>query len=181
MSLNKIKSPLKELFLVFFLAVFGLAMHLGVRGQVSQSVTATVTAQQVALSVSDGSVAYGTLSTGTTASTATGDSDSIDDTQVITNNGNVDEDFELQGQNSSPDSWILAATSGENQYVHEYCTSDCDGSPTWTALTTSYASIATGVSATATQDFDLRIIMPSSTTVSAEQSVDVTVQATASN
>ena len=141
----------------------------------TDSVTATVTAQNISVSVSDGSVAYGTLATSSTADTASGD---LDDSQTATNDGNVTEDFNIQGQDSA--NWTLEATAGADQYTHKFCTSDCDGTPTWNALTTSYQSLATSVSAAGTQIFDLQIGTPTSSTNYTEQTVSVTVQAVAS-
>lgn len=141
----------------------------------TDSVTATVTVQNVSVSVTDGAVAYGTLAASGTQDTASG---GLDDSQTATNDGNVTEDFDIQGQNSGD--WTLAATQGSDQYFHKFCTTDCDGSPTWTALTTSYQALATSVADSGTQVFDLQIGVPSSSSVDTQQSVDVTVQASAS-
>jgi len=141
------------------------------------TVTATVTVQNISLSVSDGSISYGTLAVGTSATTATGDGDSVDDTQTVTNDGNVTEDFNIKGQDTG--NWTLENTAGADQYVHEFCTSNCDSSPTWTPLTTSYDTLAEDIAASS--GFDLRIQVPTSTAVYTSQSVDVTVQATAAS
>lgn len=141
----------------------------------SATVTATVTVQNVAVSVSDGTVAYGTLGTSSSANTASGD---LDDSQTATNDGNVATDFNIRGQNSA--NWTLAASVGADQYKHDFCVTDCDGTPTWTALTTSNQSLASSVASSGTQVFDLRINTPSSSTNYTSQSVDVIVQASAS-
>lgn len=174
-SKNINTSPIKELALVLFLCLVGLAMHVGVQSQVSESVTATVTAQQIALSVSDGAVAYGTLDIGSTMTTLT---DGVNDTQTVTNDGNVNQDFSIQGQDSSPDNWTLAATAGSDTYAHEFST---DSGVGWTAMeSATYTTFATGVGASASESLDLNIHMPTSTTATAEQNVDVSVQAESS-
>lgn len=139
------------------------------------SVTATVTTQNISLTVTDGSIAYGTLTANTSKSTIAAD---LNETQTATNNGNIAEDFNIRGQNSA--NWTLAATSGSDQYVHKFCTATCGTPPTnFTALTTSYQTLATNKAASGTQTFELQITTPNPSTVYTQQSVDVTVQAVA--
>ena len=138
------------------------------------TVTATVTAQNVSVTVSDGTVSYGTISLSSTKdTTASGTNDS----QTATNNGNVAETINIKGQNST--TWTLGATAGADQYFHKFCTTNCDAAPTWTALTTNYQSLNSNVSANGTQVFDLQIGTPTSSSSYAQQSVDVVIQAVA--
>lgn len=165
-------SPIKELALVLFLCLVGLAMHLGVKAQDSDTVTATVTAQQISVSVSDGSVAYGILDIGSTMTTLA--LDPID-TQSASNDGNVAVNFGIQGTTSAE--WSLAATPGDETYAHEISTDSGTG---WTAMETgSYTEFAAAVGTGETEPFDLNIHIPTSTTATTEQSVNVSVQATA--
>lgn len=144
------------------------------------SVTATVTAQNIAITVTDGGVAYGTLALGGTADTTSG---SKNDTQTATNTGNVSETFTIKGSNSA--GWTLSGTAGSETYKHEFCTTGggapdpCDSTPTWTALTTSDQTLATGVVGSGTQKFDLKVTVPTSTAATSAQNVDVTVTASA--
>jgi hypothetical protein len=139
----------------------------------TSNVAATVTTQNISVSVSDGSVTYGTLGPSSSRSTTAAD---LNDVQTATNDGNVAEDFNLRGQNST--NWTLAGSAGADQYVHQFCVSACTTPPTnYTALTTNYQQIANSKSPLDTQLFDLRITTPSSSTVYTQQSVDVTVQA----
>lgn len=162
-----------KLFFAFLgsIALIALGIGLNTQAATTGTVTATVTAQNVAVTVADGTVTYGTLAVGGTASTS---SDGLDDTQTATNEGNVSSDLTIRGQNSA--NWTLAASTGADQYVHEFCTSNCDTTPTWTALTTNYQALASGVASSGTQDFDLKITVPSSSSNYTSQSVDVTVQ-----
>jgi hypothetical protein len=139
----------------------------------SDSVTATVSAQYLAVSVSDGAITYGSLGTSATEDTTT---NGINDSQTATNDSNVTADLEISGQDSTD--WTLGGTAGSDVYTHKFCTSTCDSSPSWTALTTSYQDLAAGVSASATQDFDLQVGTPTTNTASGSQSVDVTVLVT---
>ena len=136
------------------------------------TVTATVTVQNVSVTVSDGTVAYGTLAVNT--STGTNGSD----TQTATNNGNITEDLNIKGQNTA--AWTLASSASTDQYVHRFCIATCTSAPTnYTALTTSYQTLATGKAVSGTQTFDLYLTTPTSSSSFTQQSVDIIVQAVA--
>lgn len=142
----------------------------GIGAQASESVTATVTAQEVSLTVDDGTIAYGILDVNAQKSTL-----DLTDTQTVTNTSNVNADFTISGTNSTD--WNLAATPGTDEYVHEFTTS---GTFPGTNLTTNLTTLDSAVAPNGTISLDLRITMPSSTTVYTQQSVDVSVQVTAS-
>jgi hypothetical protein len=141
-------------------------------------VTATVTAQNISVTVTDGSITYGTLSLNASKSTLSG---GVNDQQTATNNGNVAEDFSIKGQNSGD--WTLDTTnSTQDHYIHEFCTAACgtEASPTnFTKLTTDYQTLGTNVTTSGTKTFDLRVTTPQTSTVYTSQSVDVTVLAVA--
>ncbi|MEK7572062.1 MAG: hypothetical protein AAB553_07360 [Patescibacteria group bacterium] len=168
----KLKKGFKQLVLaqtilsLVLLSVFVLPA----RAATTASVTATVTVQNISVAVSDGTVSYGTLALNTSGGT------NGSDTQTATNDGNVTVDFNVRGQNTA--AWTLGATAGSNQYVHRFCVATCGSAPTnYTALTTSYQTLASSKAASATQTFDLHITTPTSTSSYAQQSVDITVQA----
>lgn len=172
-----LKPACKYLSVSLLLSLLVLIVFSGVVwGAETATVSATVTVQNISVSVSDGTVTYGTLGLSATQDTT---ASGIDDSQTATNDGNVSEDLNIQGQNST--AWTLASTAGSDQYFHKFCTSDCDGTPTWTALTTSYQTLASGVASSGSQVFDLQIGTPSTSTSYTEQSVDVTVQAVAAS
>lgn len=169
----------------FFASLFVLSLLISLsfgvvtKAQTEGTVTATVTAQNVAVSVSDGTVAYGTLAVSTSDDTTT--NGTTHDSQTATNDGNVTSDLEIKGQDATGGTgWTLAATIGSDQYVHEFCITDCDGTPSWTALTTTYQTLASSVAAAGTQVFDLKISIPSSSSDYVQKSVDVMVQISAS-
>lgn len=156
-------------------ALVGLSFfNLPVFAADNATVTATVTVQNISVSVSDGTVAYGTLGTNSTAGT------NGSDTQTVTNTGNVAEDFLIKGSNSA--SWTLnTANSTSDNYIHRFCIATCASAPTnFTALTTSNQTLSSSVAASGTQTFDLHITTPQTSTVFVQQSVDVTITATAS-
>lgn len=131
----------------------------------------TASAAIISVSVSDGAISYGTIPASSTKSTC-----DLSDTQIVTNNGNVAENFNIMGSTST--NWTLGATPGTDIYVHKFCTSTCATPPTnYTALTTSYQTMATNIAANATTSLDLYINTPNPSTVFTQQSVDVTIQA----
>ena len=126
----------------------------------------------ISLTISDGGVGYGNVIVGTPKDTT---SSGLNDTQTITNNGNVAEDFEIMGQNTT--NWTLGASAGDAIYKHAWCTSNCDSSPVWNALTVAYQTLATNIGVSNTQDFDLQVTVPTSNSGTNQQDASVTVQA----
>jgi len=138
------------------------------------NVNLNITPAVISISVSDGSVSYGIMAANSTKNTT---NSGLNDSQTATNNGNVTENLNIKGQNSA--NWTLAAAVGNEQYTHKFCDINCDTSPAWTALTTSYQTLATAISVSGTQDFDLQVGTPTTTSHYTQQSVNVTVQAVA--
>lgn len=136
----------------------------------------TAVAAVVSVSVADGSVSYGTIAAGTSKDTT---ASGLNDTQTATNNGNVNENFNIKTSNATGGTqWTLGATPGTDVFVHEFST---NGGASWTALTTadSYQALATGIAASGTQNFDLRITVPSTSSDYQQKTITVTVQAVA--
>jgi hypothetical protein len=159
------------------LFVFGvLNVTQVVMASTTANVAATVTVQNISVSVSDGSVSYGTLAVNTAKSTLSG---GVNDQQTASNDGNVAEDFNIAGNNSTD--WTLDTDNSTiDHYIHKFCVATCgtDASPTnFTALTTGYSALATNKAASGTQTFDLQLTTPQSSSVFTQQSVNVTVQA----
>jgi hypothetical protein len=132
----------------------------------------TASATIVSVSVSDGTINYGTLPANSSKSTCTSE---LNDAQIVTNNGNVNENFLIRGQNST--NWTLAATPGTNQYVHKFLNGTCSTFSGGTALTTSDQTFATGIPPNGTATLNLQITTPTATNYFTQQSVDVTITA----
>lgn len=147
--------------------------------QLSLVITYTAAAV-VSVSVSDGVVSYGTLLANASKTTLSGE---LNDMQTATNDGNVTENFNIKGQDATGGgcTWTLVSTNGSDQYVHQFCNAtdnSCTSPPTnYTALTTSYQALKTGVAVSGTVDFQLRLTTPNPSSCYGQQSVDVTVQA----
>lgn len=152
------------------IAVFGLSVQF-TQAADTDAVSATVTVQNISLSVADGSVAYGTLAVNSSANTST-----LADAQTITNDGNVTIDINIRGADTT--AWTLAGAAGADAYIHRFCAATCGTFPTnYTALTTSYAELTTGIAASGTQELHLGITTPTSSSSYTQQAADVTVQA----
>jgi hypothetical protein len=126
----------------------------------------------ISLTISDGTIGYGNVIVGTPKDTTSG---GLNDTQTVTNNGNVAEDFEIQGINTA--NWTLGASAGDAIYKHAWCTSNCDSSPTWNALTAAYQTLVTNIGVSSAQDFDLQVTVPTVNSGTNQQDVSVTVRA----
>jgi hypothetical protein len=159
-------------FVVFLVLGLIVSFTPVVKAATTGTITATVTVQNVSITVTDGTVAYGTLGLNSSLGT------NAAQTQTATNDGNVAEDFAIKGQDSA--GWTLEAAVGANQYMNRFCIATCASPPTnYTALTTDNQTLVANVSASGTQTFDLYITTPTSSTAFTSQSVDVTVTATA--
>jgi len=170
---------LKKILLVPFISLFVLAFYYSelVFAQTTDQVTATVTVQNIALSVSDGDIAYGTLALSSYQNTST-----LTQTQTITNDGNVAIDVGIIGTDST--AWTLETAVGANQYVHSFCTTTCGTYPgaNYTSMNAdTYTTVTTGLASLGTKSLDLGISTPSSSSSYLQQSVNVTVQASASS
>lgn len=165
---------IKLFFFSFVLLMLGLVVSFSrsAKAATSGTITATVTVQNISITVTDGTVAYGTLGLNSSAGTNSAD------TQTATNDGNVTESFVIRGQDSA--GWTLGASAGADQYVHRFCITSCTTPPTnYTALTTSNQTLVASVAAAGNQTFDLYITTPTSSTTFTSQSVDVIVTAAA--
>ncbi len=147
-----------------------------VKAAEESTVTATVTAQSLSVSVADASISYGSLGVGASATTAINDGDSLTDSQDAVNIGNISEKINIRGLDSA--AWTLGTNPASEIYSHDFCTSSCDASPSWAYMTTSNQTLVASIGIGATQNFDLRIRMPSSTSTYTSQTVSATVQAT---
>ena len=167
---------------ICILGMIGMVLGMTAKADQEATVAATVMVRLLSVSVSDGVVTYGTMEQNATKSTipVTG----LDDQQTVTNSGNDTENFNIKGLDST--NWTLGATAGSNVYVHRFCngggaTSEpCVNPPTgYTALTTDYATFATGIAVNATATLNLQINTPNPSTIYTQQSVNVTLLAVA--
>lgn len=150
------------------------------------AVTATVTPQNISVTVSPGSVAYGTVAVPSVDLVPTGDT-------IInaSNSGNVAETFNIKGANATGTTitWTIfdGAPGGAATYNYNHKYVDCGvGDSTCTTvdaannMTTAYEALETNVAAGSSDYFKLRLSTPTETGGDTSvHSTTVTVQAVA--
>ncbi|KKT22885.1 hypothetical protein A2108_02815 [Candidatus Wolfebacteria bacterium GWA1_42_9] len=140
----------------------------------STDIDATVTPQNISLSVLDTSIAYGSVALGAQKSTL----DTGDNPDVV-NTGNVAENFLVKGWDTTGTGqlWILdSSTSTQDHYINEWSVT---GAFPGTALTVSNVTATSGVPVNSTSTLDLRIGTPGSSTDYNLKNIKVTVTAEA--
>jgi hypothetical protein len=131
----------------------------------------------IALTITGGTVKYGTLPLNTTEDTTIGQ------TQNVTNSSDSETvDFKIKSGDAIHTAeggvdWTLGVSPGINQFTHEFKTSG----PDWTELPSSDSSVdlASGVAKSDSVNFDLRIGMPTEITDYREHTITVTITAVA--
>jgi len=182
--------------LVAVLALIGVLLPAAVFAADEGTVSCTVTATLVALTVEDGSVAYGTLALGATENTAYYDASDNPDgmvspqTQIITNTGTVAEDFNVMTSNAiGGTAWTLHTTTpGANLFTHAYNIAASGYTGTggisftkWAAADAYVLDVATSVATSGVRYLELEIGMPTSATDHTQHTITVTVQAAQSS
>lgn len=120
---------------------------------------------------SSGTISYGLVAPSASKDTTSGG------TQSAQNGSTIAENFNIKTSNATGGTqWTIGSSAGANIFVHEFST---NGGGAWTKFTAadSYQTLATGVAASGTQNFDLRITAPSSTTDYQQKSITITIQA----
>ena len=174
-----------------FLASLGilsliLALAAPVLADTEGSVSATVTPQLISVTVADGGVDYGILALSpSSASPTTKSTVDLFDTQVITNNGNVNEDFSVKSSDAAggttPWNLVAAASISTDAYDHQYSTDDGTTYTDFPSDNGYTADIILNKATMATANLDLKILMPTaSTDTNVQKTITVTVLATAS-
>ncbi len=167
---------MKKLSFLLILSFYFMAIATGVNGADTAAVTATVTPQSISVSVSDGSIAFGTVALGGTQDTIT-----LVDTQTITNTGNITEAINIKTSTATGGTtpWTISTTTpGADSFVLSY--SDDVGS-IWNIIEGDYTQVTADLEASATGDIDIKIAMPTSSTDSVEKSITITIQAVAAS
>lgn len=163
---------MKKLLVALGLAVLvSAALWLPSLAQSEGTVTASVTVQNVSVSVSPSTVNYGTLTFEATQQSGT----TVSPTFTATNNGNVNEDLKVRGANATevsgtPFTWtiqgsaVACPTDGTNVYAHSIIgvsAGPIDDAEIFMTTSNSATNLATGLAALGgTKDFNSKIYMP---------------------
>ncbi|KKU95321.1 MAG: hypothetical protein UY28_C0056G0007 [Candidatus Amesbacteria bacterium GW2011_GWB1_48_13] len=120
---------------------------------------------------SDGEIQYGLLGSSESKTTLT-----LTDTQTAQNDGNVTEKFNIKASNATGGTaWTLGDPVSTNVFKMRYSINGTD----WTTLTTadSYQTLAQNITSTSSQNFDLELTAPSSSSDAAQKTITITIQA----
>ncbi len=122
---------------------------------------------------SDGVIQYGYLNLNTSSSTVGGDTQTVQNTSMVSEKINVRSGNALGGV-----SWLLGGSTASNQYTHEFSTTT---GASWSAMpdSSTYVLADPIVLSSETVDFDFRITAPLGTTDFTEKSITITIQAVA--
>ena len=165
---------------IAILGLVGMVVGITASAATDGTVTATVTPQNISVSLSATSTNYGILALSTSDGSRTTATSSV---FTVTNNGNVTENFDIRGASSTD--WTLNSSPattgavGSNQFVHRFDADSVFTTGTAKALSTSNQTLGASIATSGTQDFVLQMNMPTASSVTAQQSTTVTVVATA--
>ncbi len=117
----------------------------------------------------DGIVEYGIIGPGASVDTI-----ALNETQTAENDGLLDVDLNIK--TSAPAGWTLGSTPGEDTFVHEF---SINGGDDWIKFITvnTYQELVTNLTASSTQDFDLRFTAPDPSNSGSEKTLTITIQA----
>lgn len=143
-----------------------------VRAADTGTVTATVTATNLAVSVSDGSIAFGSVALNTATTTA-GNSD----TQTVTNDGS-DAQLNVKSSNATGGTtWTLGTSAGSDVFKLEVSTTTGSSYMTLQATDT-YLTASTTFSSLTSGNLDFRFTTPTASSDFVQKSLTITVQVT---
>jgi len=141
------------------------------RAATTAAVNATVTAVNLAISVADGSIAYGSVNLSTATTTA-----GNGETQVVTNDGSTMKLNVKSSDATGGTAWTLGTSIGSNIFKHEVSTTTGSTYMTFQATDT-YLTASTTIAAGLTQNLDFRFTTPSGSTDFVQKAITITVQA----
>jgi len=155
---------------MLYLAVGVLVLLVGQAAFAANTISVTVTLEQVGVSVTPTSWALGNKGPGSTTQTTS-------ENFAAQNTGNVNEDIAIGTGLSSPSEWSHGTSSGEDVYVMEVSTNGTD----WTVLNPS-TTLASSLAPLGSEGFDLKFTCPNedSTYDAGGETITVTLSASPS-
>ena len=156
-------------------AILILAIFLGqnVRAADTAAVSATVTATNLAVSVSDGSIAFGSVALNTATTTAGG----TGQTQTVSNDGSNAVLNVKSGNATGGTTWTLGTSPGSNIFKLEVSTTTGSTYMTFQATDT-YLTASSSSASLTSGAFDFRFTTPTVSTDFVQKSLSITVQVT---
>lgn len=153
-----------------------LALFFGIqtKAATTAAVSATVSAVNLAVSVSSGTIAFGSVALNTATTTA-GNSD----TQTVTNDGSDAVLNVKSGNASGGTAWTLGTSPASDVFKLEVSTTSGSSYMTFQATDT-YLTASTTFSSLSTGDLDFQLTTPTASTDFVQKSITITVQVTSS-
>ena len=156
--------------IAIFLAIF---WAYGARAADTAAVSATVTATNLAVSVSDGSIAFGSVALNTATTTAGG----TGQTQTVSNDGSNAVLNVKSGNATGGTTWTLGTSPGSNIFKLEVSTTTGSTYMTFQATDT-YLTASSSSASLTSGAFDFRFTTPTVSTDFVQKSLSITVQVT---
>lgn len=162
--------------LVGGVVVFALAVFWGytARAASTATVAATVSATNLAVSVSDGSIAFGSVALNTATTTAGG----TGQTQTVSNDGSTAQINVKVSDATGGIQWTLGTSPGSDIYKMEVSTTTGSSYMTFQATNT-YLTASTTMASLTTGNYDFRLTTPTASTDFQQKSITITVQVAA--
>lgn len=141
------------------------------------TITCSVTARNIAISVTDGTIDYGNVDLSSSTSTLP---TAIDDAQTASNDGSAAQISVKTSDATPPTGWTsVESFNGSNdEFIHSFTTTT---SPTWQVITEAgeYETASSTVESGGTLDFYFQIETDNAYTDYTAKSITITVQAAA--
>lgn len=162
-------------FIIFSLVFYNFLVRVVRAATITDTVEATVKAQNISVTVDNTNIDFGTIGVGSSANT-TG---AANETSIATNDGNIIEKLNIKAAIAGTD-WTGGTTADDEVYTMGFCVAaDCDASPSWSTVgfVSSYETLVASIGIGSTQPFDLQIGTPTITAHYTTQTITITVQA----
>ena len=158
---------------VVAIVVFAVIWGQNARAAETATVAATVTATNLAVSVSDGSIAFGSVALNTATTTAGG----TGQTQTVSNDGSNAVINVKSGDATGGTTWTLGTSAGSDTFKLEVSTTTGSAYMTFQATDT-YLTASSSSASLTTGPLDFRFTTPTGSTDFVQKSLTITVQVT---
>jgi hypothetical protein len=161
-----------QVFILISAIAFSIVLFASLAKAQTDTIAATITATNLAVSVSDGSIAFGSVALNTATTTA-GNSD----TQTVTNDGSNAVINVKSGNATGGTTWTLGTSAGSDQFKLEVSTTSGSTYMTFQATDT-YLTASSSSTSLTSGAFDFQFTTPTASTDFVQKSLTITVQVT---
>lgn len=160
---------------IAFIAIIMVSFFLwhATKAATTGTVTATVTATNLAVSVTDGTIAFGSVALNTATTTANNG-----ETQVVTNDGSTAQMNVKSSDATGGTQWTLGTSPGSDIFKMEVSTTTGASYMTLQATDT-YLTASSSMTSLLSDNVDLQLTTPTASTDFVQKSITITVQVAA--